>query len=277
MGAKKDRFPVTIDIMGKKDTFIISPQGKALTPPLRGFTSEDIARLKASPSRQFTMRISVPDPTLVAASALKSAYLAMFSLFEQTGGYNYVGGAALRPIRQLIRDPFPHASASAGSYVTAVPKDDIPPDADIMLVTDPHPCWVVRVHDHHVFLPLDWDGTERAPLKEWYVSKHGSKEFRLEVMEYWPFRSFGTLTTVPVHLQGADRVESLVGRTVDCRPPGGELLRGVCVRHNGESAVLLCGEREVVPEVGQVGKVYSTDRRGIRKEHTATHPLNLLA
>ena len=250
MGAKKARFPVTIDIMGKKDTFILSPQGKALTPPFRGFTTEDIARLEASPTGQFTMQVPVADPRLVAASALKSAYLAIFSLFGQTGGYNYVGGAALRPVRQLIRDPIRHANASVGSYATAAPKDGIPPDADIMLVTDPHQCWVVRVRDHHVFLPLDWNGTERAPMKEWYIRKHGGEEARLRVVEYWPFQSFGTLTTVPVHLHGADRMESLVGRTVGGRPPSGELLRGVCVRHNGENAVLLCGESHLVAGSG---------------------------
>ena len=53
----------------------------------------------------------------------------------------------------------------------AAPKDGVPRDADIMLVAEPCPCWLVRVRDHDVFLPLDWDGTERAPLKEWYLRK----------------------------------------------------------------------------------------------------------
>ena len=170
----------------------------------------------------------------------------MFSLFGQTGGYNYVGDAALQLVRQLIRYPFRHASASVGSYATASPKDEIPPDADIMLVTDPHPYWIVQVRDHHVFLPLDWDGTERAPLKEWYIRMHGGEKARLRVVEYWPFLAFGTLTTVPVHLRGADCMESLVGRTVGGGPPSGEQLRGVCVKHNGENTVLLCGDSHLV-------------------------------
>ncbi len=241
-GAKTDRFPVTVDIMGKKDTFILSSQGKPLTPPFGGFMREDIARLEASPTREFTMRVPVADRKLVAASALKSAYLAVFSLFGQPSGYDYVGGAALRPVRDLVRDPLRHANTAVGAYVMAAPDDVIRPDADIMLVADPHRCWLVRVRGQYVFLPLDWDGAERAPLKEHYISNYGGQDVPFRIVRHWTFQRFGTLTTVPVHLAGADRVESLVGRTVRGTPANGDPLRGVCVRHTGESAVLLCGD-----------------------------------
>lgn len=244
----KTRLPVTIDIMGKKDTFILSPQGKPLTPPFRGFTAGDIARLKTSPAGQFTMQIPVADPRLVAASALKTAYLAMFSLFGRETGYHYIGGTALLPVRQLVRDPFRHASASVGSYVTATPNDAVPLDAQIMLVAEPHPCWIVRIRDHHVFLPLDCNGTERAPLTDRYIRDYGGHEARLSMVAYWPFQTFATPTAVPVHLPGADRMQSLLGRTIRGTPPSGTTSRGVCVRHNGESALLLCGEASSGPQ-----------------------------
>ncbi len=188
------------------------------------------------------MQIPVADPNLVAASALKSAYLAIFSLFGRATGYDYIRGTALLPVRQLVRDPFRHASASVGSYVTAAPNDPVPLDAHIMLVADPHPCWIVRIRDHHVFLPLDWNGTEHAPLRDRYIGDYGGDEARLRIVAYWPFQTFATLTAVPVHLPGADRLQSLLGRTILGTLPSGAPLRGVCVRHNGESALLLCGE-----------------------------------
>lgn len=123
-------------------------------------------RLEASPTREFIMRVPVADRKPVAGSALKSAYLAVFSLFGQASGYDYVGGAALRPVRDLVRDPLRHANTAVGGYVMAAPHDAIRPDAYIMLVADPHRCWLVRVRGQYVFLPLDWDGAERAPLKE---------------------------------------------------------------------------------------------------------------
>ena len=40
MGAR-DRFGVTVDILGKRDTFMLSPDGKALTPPFAGYSKQD--------------------------------------------------------------------------------------------------------------------------------------------------------------------------------------------------------------------------------------------
>lgn len=105
-----------------------------------------------------------------------------------------------------------------------------------MLVADPHPCWLVRVRDQHVFLPLDWDDPERAPLKERYISNHAGQDVALRIVEHWPFQAFGTLTTVPVHLAGAHHVDSLVGFTVRGSLPNGDPLRGVCIRHDDGSA-----------------------------------------
>ena len=36
-----DRFGVTVDILGKRDTFMLSPDGKALTPPFAGYSKQD--------------------------------------------------------------------------------------------------------------------------------------------------------------------------------------------------------------------------------------------
>ena len=51
------------------------------------------------------MSIRIPDKKAVATSSLKSAYLAVFSLLGQPGGYSYISGNALTPVRQLIMEP----------------------------------------------------------------------------------------------------------------------------------------------------------------------------
>ena len=74
------RFGVTVDILGKRDTFMLSLDGKELTPPFAGYSKQDWQNLENTESRNFTMSISIPDNKAVAASSLKSAYLALFSL-----------------------------------------------------------------------------------------------------------------------------------------------------------------------------------------------------
>ena len=103
MGAR-NRFGVTVDILGKRDTFMLSLDGKALTPPFVGYSKQDLRDLENSESRAFTMSIKVPNARAVAASSLKSAYLAIFSLLGRSGGYSYVRGDALKPIRQRIME-----------------------------------------------------------------------------------------------------------------------------------------------------------------------------
>ncbi|MDE0000259.1 MAG: hypothetical protein OXQ89_21150 [Rhodospirillaceae bacterium] len=244
MGARS-RFPVTVDILGKKDTFMLAREGKELTPPFRGFTKGDFDRLRRAGGR-FTMSLAVANPHLVAVSAIKSAYLALFSLFGPTGAYDYVGGRALADVRRLLLDPGDHAEKEAGKYAQFVPNAErlAPegrPEPDILLVTEPHACWIVRVGDHNVYLPLEGNGNESAPLSDWYIRKLGGSGAQLRVSEAWTFQQFGALRTVSVHLAGAERwVESLVGREIGGNLPDGKPLKGVCVSLVGESAVLLC-------------------------------------
>ena len=75
-----DRFGVTVDILGKRDTFMLSLDGKELTPPFAGHSKQDWRDLEKTASRSFTMSVRIPDHKAVAASSLKSAYLAVFSL-----------------------------------------------------------------------------------------------------------------------------------------------------------------------------------------------------
>ena len=59
---------------------MLSSDGKALTTPFAGFSKQDIRDLENSESRSFTMSIQIPHAGAIAASSLKSAYLALFSL-----------------------------------------------------------------------------------------------------------------------------------------------------------------------------------------------------
>ena len=47
MGAH-DRFGVTVDILGKRDPFMLSLDDKALTPPFAGYTKRDWLGLEKS-------------------------------------------------------------------------------------------------------------------------------------------------------------------------------------------------------------------------------------
>ena len=67
------------------------------------------------------------------------------------------GGKALADVRRLLLDPVRCAKQEAGKYVQSVGKDRrfAPqglPEPDIMLVTEPHGCWIVRVPEE--MLPL---------------------------------------------------------------------------------------------------------------------------
>ena len=223
---------------------MLSPQGKELTPPFRGFTKDDFDRLDRAGGR-FTMTVAVSDHRLVAVSYIKSAYLALFCLFGSPGGYDYVGGRALADVRRLLRDPARYAKEETGKYVHSVPKDgrfapEGRPEPDIMLVTEPHACWMVRVGNHLVFLPSDGNGDESAPFSEWFIKKLGGRTTQIAVAASWMYQEFGVSRAVPVHLAGADRHDSVVGRGISGTLPDGERLKGVCVSLVDESAVLLC-------------------------------------
>ena len=241
----RTRFPVTVDILGKKDTFMLSPEGKELTPAFGGFTKVDFENLGKSGGR-FTMSIPVADPHLVAVSSIKSAYLALFSLFGPVGGYDFVGGKSLADVRRLLLEPGRYAKQLAGKYVHRSPKEmklepEGRPEPDIFLVTEPHACWIVRVHDHHVFLPLESNGDESAPLSDWYRKRLGGREAKLVANPCWMFQEFGVSRAISVHLAGADDLENpLIGLEITGKLPDGKQLNGVCVSHVGESAVVLC-------------------------------------
>ena len=231
----QDRFGVTVNILGKRDTFMLSLDGKALTPPFAGYSKQDWRDLENSESRTFAMSIKIPDAKAVAASSLKSAYLAMFSLLGRPGGYSYVRGGALTPIRQRIMDPLKHSAI--GEYAIKAP-DDVS-RKDIMLVSEPLPCWVLKIAGHLVVLPLRGDSRISQPLKE-LQRLGGGQPLTLSGLASWSFSTFGALDTVSVHLAGADTTKSLLGLRIHGTLPNGRPLEGTCISHSGESATLLC-------------------------------------
>ena len=236
----RDRFGVTVDILGKRDTFMLSPDGKALTPPLAGYSKKDIQDLQNSESRRFTMSIKIPDDRAVAASSLKSAYLALFSLFGPLGGYSYVQGDALTTIRKRIREPL--KDRVIGEYVIKAPEDASL--KDIMLVSEPLPHWVLKITDHLVVLPLTGDSRTSQPLQE-LQRLSGGQPVVVSGLASWSFSTFGAFRTIPVHLAGADSAKSLVGRDIHGTLPNGRPLQGTCILHIGESATLLCPVRAI--------------------------------
>ena len=231
----RGRFGVTVDILGKRDTFMLSPDGKELTPPFAGFSKQDLRDLQNSESRNFTMSVKVADPRAVAASSLKSAYLAVFSLLGPPGGYSFARDDALTPIRQQIMEPL--QGGSIGEYVFKAP-DDIS-CKDIMLVNEPLPCWIVKIDSHLVVIPLGGDSLTNQPLRE-LRKLSGGQLLGIAGRASWPFSTFGAFSTVSVHLAGADSIYSLIGRRISGTLPKGHPLEGTCISHSGESATLLC-------------------------------------
>ena len=234
MGART-RFGVTVDILGKRDTFMLSQDGKALTQPFAGYSKQDWRDLGNSESRTFTMSIKIPNTKAVAASSLKSAYLAMFSLLGPPGGYSYVRGDALTHIRQLIMEPL--KGDAIGEYVIEETEDV--PFKNIMLVSEPLSCWVLKFAGHLVVLPPSGDTRIRRPLKE-LQRLGGGQPLTISGLATWFFSTFGTFGTVSVHLPGAGTAKSLVGLRIRGTLPDGHPLEGTCIRHSGESATLLC-------------------------------------
>ena len=228
------RFGVTVDILGKRDTFMLSLDGKELTPPFAGYSKQDWQNLENTESRNFTMSISIPDNKAVAASSLKSAYLAVFSLLGSPGGYSYIRGNALTPIRQRIIEPL--KNSGIGEYVMKAP-DDVSL-TDIMLVSEPLSCWILKIAGHLVFLPLSGDSRTSQPLRE-LGKLSGGELTEIACPVSWSFSTFGAFGTVPVHLAGADTTKSLVGLRIRGTLPNGRPLEGTCINHSGESATLL--------------------------------------
>ena len=230
----QDWVDVTANILGKQRTFKLSLEGKELTRPFAGFTHEDWRALDNTDSRSFTMTIMLPDKKAVAMSALKAAYLAVFSLLGPFG-YSYISGNGLMPVRQLIIEP-PNEDSDIYDYVIKVPDDG--PLKDITLVGAPVPCWVVKAADHLVFLPLSGDSHIIQPLQP-LRELSGGQPLTFPDIVSWPFTTFGAFGTVQAHLPGAETIQSLVG----CKISGttrGRPLEGICIDHSGAWATLLC-------------------------------------
>ena len=231
----RDRFGVTVDVLGKRDTFMLSLDGKELTQPFVGYSEQDFRNLENTDSRSFTMSITIPQSWAVAASSLKSAYLAVFSLLGPGGGYSYIRGEALTPIRQRITNQL--KENAIGEYVMKAPDDVYL--KDIMLVSEPMACWILKIAGHLVILPLSGNSRTSQPMRELQKLSGGQP---LDILGFasWSFSTFGAFGTVPVHLPGADTDKSLVGLRIHGSLPNGSPFEGTCINHTGESATLLC-------------------------------------
>ena len=230
-----DRFGVTVDILGKRRTFMLSRDGRELTPAFKGFSRQDWRDLDSTESRSFTMSIRIANPKAAATSSLKSAYLAVFSLLGSSGGYSYIQSDALTTVRQLIMESL--KNDAIGGYVMKAPDDSSL--KEIMLVTEPLSFWLLKIADHLVFLPLSGDSQTSQPLRELQKLSQGEP---LDIVgnASWPFATFGEFGTVPVHLAGADTVKPLVGLRIAGTLPNGRSLEGICIGHSREDATLLC-------------------------------------
>ena len=224
---------VIVDMMGKRGAFTLSQYGKPLTTPFAQFTAQEIWK-----ARTFTFTVPLHDRVAAAASSLKAGYLAVFSLLGPDAGYDYVRGSALQPIREHILDPH----RPSDFRIILADNPDKAPDKDILLASQPVPCWLVRIRCRFVVLPHTGDSPTRHPLPTpsgktmcHTVSVTGSAS--------WSFQSFGALTSLRVHLAGADTMKSLVGLSIRGTLPSGQGAHGVCIRHVGESAILLCAPR----------------------------------
>ena len=103
------------------------------------------------------MSFNIPNEKAVAASSLKSAYLAVFSLLGPSGGYSYIRGDALKAVRQLIMEPL--KDDAIDGYVMKAP-DDVSLK-DIMLVSKPLSFWMLKIAGYLVFLPLSGDSLDQ--------------------------------------------------------------------------------------------------------------------
>ena len=234
---ERDSIYGTADILGKLGTVTLSPDGKTVISSGGRYTEQDIQNLKNSESGEFTLSFKIPDPISVSTSSLKSAYLALFSLLGPNGGYFYAHGDAVTPIRQQIMNPI--QDNSVRKYVTGAPDDK--PLGDILLISKPLPCWIVKVSKQLVFLPLCGDDGIGQPL---FTLRNLNKRKSLSFVSpaSWPFVRFGTFSTVGVHLVGADSVNSVFGLSVHGQLPNGRWREGICINQLGESATLLCSD-----------------------------------
>ena len=237
----KQHIKVTVDISGKRDSFYINHEGKEITPAFRGYTIQDIRNLQNSGSGTFTMGIKILNQEAVNTSWLKAAYLAVFSLLGPDEGYSYVRGNRLDTIRQQILDPVNQRSIA--KYVTDSPKNFLP-DRDIFLVSQPAPCWMVKIEDKLVVLPINEINGPAEPLRELRQrAKMNNNEVLCEGYSSWKIQTFGTFHTIRVNLVGASARGLLLGLKIIGKLPNGNWVEGICIYHSGETATLLCEDR----------------------------------
>lgn len=231
---------VTVNIMGRRDSFYLTNEGKEITPAFGGYTPQDIRNLKNSKSGTFTMSVNIPNREAVDTSWLKAAYLAIFSLLGPVEGYDYVRGNPLSAIRQQILDPLNQRSIT--KYVIASPENM--PDSDIILVSQPVSCWMVKIENKIVVLPCNGYNASDEPLRE--LKRHGEMNNGSVLCQgdaSWMFQTFGTFHTIRVNLEGASTINSLLGLTIKGKLPNGKSVEGTCINHMGESATLLSKDR----------------------------------
>ena len=226
-------YKVTVNVMGKQDSFLISPDGKQVTTPFARYTPQEIEK-----SKTFTMSLTIPHPDAVATSSLKAAYLAVFSLLGPMEGYNYVCGDALTSARQQIMDPINHGAIKKFVFNTA----DNTPNKDIFLLSHPVPCWLVKIENQLIVLPGNGENSTDEPLSD--LRRYADMEgVSCSGNASWKFQTFGTFCTIRVHLEGATKYDSLVGLTIRGKLPSGQTVEGTCIQHKGESATLLCTDK----------------------------------
>lgn len=231
--ARRDRVRVVQNIAGKKRTFEISPEGKEITPPFEGYSKQDFEKLMKTGGR-FTLTLEIPDQRAVALSALKSAYLAVFSL---TGSYLYAWDAALEPVRQLIQKATVDDVVERYAFKLNS-RTEVENISDINLMKEPFPHWIVRVSDlNFVALPLNLCDKVSTPLEE--LKSSGSRRVALSGNHQWPFVTFGRYSSISANLPGASSRESLVSLGIRGNHPEKGLVNGICIGHSGDSAVLL--------------------------------------
>ena len=172
--------------------------------------------------------------------------IALFSLFGSTGAGMTTLEAARWPTSDACSRTLSLRQAR-GRKVRAVRSGGLGlvpegrPKPDIMLVREPHACWIVRVCDHLVFLLRTGMATRARHFRSGISRSWAVARRKLLSQRPGCFKSLEGSKAVPVHL-GRCGQAPFPGRSCDSRQtlPGGKRLEGVCVSHVGEAAVLLC-------------------------------------
>ena len=138
------------------------------------------------------------------------------------------------PIRQRIIEPL--KDGDMGAYVIKAP-DDVSLK-DIMLASEPLSCWILKIADHLVVVPLSGDSRTSEPLRE-MQRLSGGQTLDIEVLASWsfphsgrsaPFRLIWLAPTPPI----------AVGLRIRGTLPNGRPLEGTCISTQESPPPLLC-------------------------------------